>query len=29
VVDRESTTMLPPDLNLKVDHYLNLIIKRN
>ena len=29
VVDRESTTMLPPGLNLKVDHYLNLIIKRN
>jgi len=29
VVDRESTTMLPPGLDLKVDHYLNLIIKRN
>jgi len=29
VVDRESTTMLPPGLDLKVDHYLNLIMKRN
>ncbi len=29
VVDQESTTLLPPGFELKVDHYLNLIMKRS